>query len=163
MKKIIVLGLAIGLLTACDKLHSDASSSSTTTTTTATTTVTATTAAATTTTTAATTAAATTTAVAADTASAGGWPAYLPDYPGAKVTKKTKDFASLETKDPADKVLAFYKDKLKSAGFPPGAWASLAGTKGDQPAVLTASKGSEMVQVTVTPVQGTTKISLSIM
>ena len=92
-----------------------------------------------------------------------GWPAYLPDYPGSTVTKKTKDFESLETKDSGDKVVAFYKDKLKAAGFPPGPWATLGANAKDQATVMTASKGSQMVQVTVTPVQGTTKISLSIM
>jgi hypothetical protein len=92
----------------------------------------------------------------------GQWPAYLPDYPGATVTKKSKDLESLETKDAPDKVVAFYKDKLKAAGFPPGAWATLGASK-DQATVMTASKGSEMVQVTVTPIQGTTKISLSIL
>ena len=51
---------------------------------------------------------------------------------------------------------------LKTAGFPPGAWATLGASK-DQATVMTASKGSEMVQVTVTPIQGTTKISLSIL
>lgn len=92
----------------------------------------------------------------------GGWP--LPDYPGAKVTKKTADYVSLETKDAPDKVVAFYKDKLKAAGFPPPAAASLAaGSAKDQPTVMTAAKGSQMLQVTVTPVQGTTKITLSSM
>jgi hypothetical protein len=159
MKKIV---LFISMLTACDKLHSDASTSSSTSTPTATVTANE---ILTATTTATATATATATVTAMATASAAGnWPSYLADYPGAKVTKKTKDFESLETKDSPDKVVAFYKDKLKAAGFPPGPWASLASANGkDQPTVMTASKGSDMVQVTVTPIQGTTKISLSIM
>jgi len=151
-KTIVLMVLA---LAGCDKLKSDSS-------TTATSTATATATVQgneilTATVTAATTAAPTVTA-----SSTTNWPAYLPDYPGATVTKKTKDFASLDTKDAPDKVVAFYKDKLKAAGFPPGAWATLGAAK-DQATVMTASKGSEMVQVTVTPREGSTKISLSIL
>ena len=105
---------------------------------------------------------ATTAAPTVTASSTANWPAYLPDYPGATVTKKTKDFVSLDTKDAPDKIVAFYKDKLKAAGFPPGAWATLGAAK-DQATVMTASKGSEMVQVTVTPREGSTKISLSIL
>ena len=159
MKKtmlLIVLALA-----GCDKLKSDSSTTATTTTTTTTATATVT---ANEILTATTTATATVTAV-ATAAPAGstpsGWP--VPDYPGAKVTKKTADYVSLETKDAPDKVVAFYKDKLKAAGFPPPVSASLAGTPKDQPTVMTVAKGSQMLQVTVTPVQGTTKISVSSM
>ena len=160
MKTLGLLCLVMAL--GCNK-SSDSSTSTSASATTATATVTAN-EIPTATTTATATVTATATATGTATASAAGaWPAYLPDYPGATVTKRTKDFASLETKDPGDKVVAFYKDKLKAAGFPPGAWAALVGPKGNQPAVLTASKGSEMVQVTVTPVSGTTKISLSIL
>ena len=154
MKKLIVFGL---MLIACDKLRSEPSSSTTTATTTV---VTATPPSGIVT---AADPAVTTLPPPPSASAASGWPAYLPDYPGAKVTKKTKDFESLETKDSGDKVVAFYKDKLKAAGFPPGPWATLGANAKDQATVMTASKGSEMVQVTVTPVQGTTKISLSIM
>ena len=158
IKKTIVL--MVLALAGCDKLKSDSSTTGATSTTTATATVTANEILTATVT--ATTAAPTVTATAtASSATAGGWP--LPDYPGAKVTKKTSDFVSLETKDAPDKVVTFYKDKLKAAGFPPGPWASLAGAPKDQPTVMTASKGAQMVQVTVTPIQGTTKISVSSM
>jgi hypothetical protein len=151
MKKTIVL--VVLALVGCDKK----SDSAATTTTTATASVTANEILT------ATTTAPTPGVTATATASAAGnWPAYLPDYPGATTTKRTKDLVSLETKDAPDKVVAFYKDKLRAAGFPPGAWATLGAAK-DQATVMTASKGSDMVQVTVTPVQGTTKISLSIL
>jgi len=150
-KTIVLMVLA---LAGCDKVKSD---SSTTATATATATATVQGTEILTATVTATTAAPTVTA-----SSTANWPAYLPDYPGATVTKKTKDFVSLDTKDAPDKIVAFYKDKLKAAGFPPGAWATLGAAK-DQATVMTASKGSEMVQVTVTPLQGTTKISLSIL
>ncbi len=144
MKKIIVCAL---VLVACDKPRSDPSSSTAT-------------PIETTPPPATSTATATATATAS---AAGGWPAYLPDYPGAKLTNKTKDFESLETKDAPYKVVAFYKDKLAAAGFPPGASVNAGAKDPNQPAVLTVSKGSEMVQITATPVQGTTKISLSIL
>lgn len=118
-------------LAACDKLKSDSSSTTTTTSTsTATATVTANEILTATVTATAPTVAATATATATASAS-GGWP--LPDYPGAKVTKKTADSVSLETSDSPDKVVAFYKDKLKAAGFPPPATASLAAPKDKPP------------------------------
>lgn len=154
MNKLVIIGLM--LLVACDKRPE----STATTTTTATAVDPVVTAAAD----PAVTVAAPPMVTAIPSASAAtGWPTYLADYPGAKVTKKTKDFESLETKDSGDKVVAFYKDKLKAAGFPPGPWATLGANAKDQATVMTASKGSEMVQVTVTPIQGTTKISLSTM
>jgi len=157
MKKALLFAIA---LTGCDKLlHRDTDTSSATTTATATATAPAVATA--------TTIVATTTAT-ASAAPSSDWPAYLPDYPGAKVVKKTSDsdgkYELLETKDARDKVVAFYKEKLAAAGFPPGASASLGASAKDPNAstTITTSKGSVMITLTITPSNGLTKISISL-
>lgn len=163
MNKLVVLAAALTLpLVACKLLKHDSDSDPSTTSTPTLTTATATATATTMTTT---TAAATTTA---ETVAAGklpaGWPIYAPQYPGSTLIKAKSDsdgkYMSLESTDTKDKIVTFYKDKLKESGFGTPVTASLGGPSPST--VVTASKGSDMCTVTVTVIGGKTKVSISI-
>jgi len=164
MKLVIATAALVLHLGACKLLKRDSDGDPATVTATPTATATASATATTMTTTA--TAAATT--ATAETVAAGklpaGWPIYAPQYPGSTLIKATSDsdgkYMSLESTDARERVVTFYKDKLKESGFGKPVTAALGGA--NPSTIVTASKGSDMCSVTVTAIGGKTKVTISI-
>jgi hypothetical protein len=92
------------------------------------------------------------------------FPAFAPQYPGAKVTSVMSGSEAsgskgvvigMETSDAPDKVLAFYEEKLKSAKIPvkmktttPDGGMIAAGNEGDSSgAMITVGKSGDMTSI----------------
>lgn len=94
-------------------------------------------------------------------------PAFAPVYPGATVTAsmtgnadEPKGMVSFTTTDSADAVIAFYRDKAKSAGLAEQAEMNMGGTR---VLAMGASGSSEAgVQVTVSPMEGEDKRQITL-